>query len=142
MHQRHATEHANKGLSQQQIIPKQWWTAGSARPADGECAIVVFDQGAGIPRTLAPNVLERVQSVMERLSRPSSHSVLIRAATRLGRSSTGQQGRGKGFETMKKFVARSSQGELVVYSLRGRYRYASNGHERSDGAVSLGGTLV
>ena len=139
---KNATEHANKRPSAQQVLPKRWWMAGSARPADGECAIVVFDQGAGIPSTLAPNVVERVQRLMGRLSRPSSDSVMLRAATRIGRSSTAQQGRGKGFETMKKFVARSSQGELVVYSLRGRYRYASNGIALTDGRVSLGGTLV
>ena len=59
------------------------------------------------------------------------------------RTMTGQSGRGKGFPRMKRFVENSPDGELLVYSNRGKYLYSSGPIEDfSDGMESLGGTLV
>lgn len=144
---KNAFEHANKKPAERRPLPSRWWMTGTVEPDAGCCNIVMFDQGAGIPQTLPQETAERVANLFRRIGRRSSDSAMIRAATRLGRSSTGLRGRGKGFGTMKKLVSRSRDGELLIYSLRGRYRFAPHAlggskPERVDRNESLGGTLV
>lgn len=138
-----AHEHSDKGSPPFPIMGKRWWLAGHVDRTEKEVMIMLYDQGVGIPSTLEPSVKEQVLAALTSLRSTPSDGDLIRAATQLHRTSSGQAGRGKGFETMKKFVRSCDNGELWVLSNRGEYQYIN---ENSDQVVShpesLGGTLV
>jgi hypothetical protein len=142
-----AIDHAYKfDRELKNAIPKRWWLTGLADPKTREVGIVVFDQGHGIPRTLDRTLFEWLQIVVAGLTENSPDSKLIEAATQLRRTSTGLQGRGKGFSTMMKFVDRCEDGELLVYSACGSHLYSRRngtlGVHGADRTLSLGGTLI
>lgn len=118
------------------------WLTGYVNPDRQEMSIMIMDQGAGIPRTLGQTKLEALRNAIPLISFDSD-SKRIHAATQLGRTSTGQQGRGKGFKSMKAFVDACEEAELQVFSNFGRYAYSKAGETISpDSDQSLGGTLV
>jgi len=149
---KNATEHAYQAATGHDVMPKRWWLAGISNPTKGEVVIVLYDQGVGIPHTLDQTLRDRMQKVAARLGArvqralglPATiyDSYMIDAATKLGRTSTKRQGRGKGFQTMKKFVNNCTGGELRIYSSQGVYQYANRAIKLRDENVSLGGTLI
>lgn len=139
---KNAGEHAYKFKPPHQAFGHRWWLSGSVNRASKEVSILLFDQGAGIPATLAPGLMDRVRSLanLEGIIPRDSH--MIEIATKTGETSTGQAGRGQGFYTMRKFVDDCDDGDLFVYSNAGHYMYARNGTSRGDEPLSLGGTLI
>ena len=118
------------------------WLTGYVNPGRQEMSIMIFDQGAGIPRTLGSTKIEALKAAIPILSLDSD-SQRIRAATQLGRTSTREAGRGKGFKSMKAFVDACEDAELQVFSNCGSYTYSSSGENiGSDYPESMGGTLV
>ena len=121
---------------------KRAWLCGYVNPEKSEVAFMIFDQGAGIPRTLTPTKMERLMSAIPKLDLTSDGSK-IDAATQLGRTATMQDGRGKGFKSMKAFVEACEDADLQVFSNHGRYKFDKSGSQVFDDAeISLGGTLV
>lgn len=139
---KNAGEHAYKLPSSHQRLKRRWWLTAALDLGLREVSISLFDQGVGIPLTLEADLRAIAESVanLEGFSPPDS--LLIEIATRTGRTSTHQAGRGQGFRTMRKFVDACDDGELLVYSNSGLYMYARSGASRADEPVSLGGTLI
>lgn len=123
------------------IWGRRGWLGAVVNPSGNQFTLMVFDQGAGIPSTLPLSVVEQLKALGQ--LRGSSDGDVIAAATRLRRTSTRQSGRGKGFETMRRFIDSCDDGELRVYSNRGAYLYQGEGeHILTDVDDTLGGTLV
>ncbi len=138
-----AFEHAFDKKPPFPVLGSRAWVGAIVKPNGKQFTLMVFDQGAGIPATLEPNILERLQSLGFMRSGGGHDSVRIEAATHLRRTSTRQQGRGKGFETMKRFVDSCDDGELRVFSNKGCYLYRPGGDTTFDDTMqTLGGTLV
>lgn len=107
-----------------------------------ELMFMVMDQGVGIPNTLNPTLVERARS-LGRLNKTPTDAELIEFASNLRRTSTGIGGRGKGIDTMKRFVTTVGNSELRIFSNGGLYTFESNSNEsRVDNSESIGGTLV
>ena len=134
-------EHAYRFNTQIRSMSNRSWVSSIVNPARSEFTLNVFDQGNGIPSTLDRNLLETLEALSNLGNRQDSQ--LIEAAMSLHRTSTRQSGRGKGFMTMKRLVDSCADGELRVYSNRGRHTY--NGSDLStplDFDQNLGGTLI
>lgn len=126
---------------------KQWWLSGSYNRDDGRLCVTFYDQGAGIPETLPRS---KIFEIIKATFGQWSDSQKIEAAMEVGRSSTGDEERGKGLQNFVRFASSYPDGRLSIYSLRGMFRMAwmlENGVEtkktqRSDFQNSVGGTLI
>lgn len=139
---KNAGEHAYKLRPEFQALGHRWWLTAAFDLEKREVAILLFDQGVGIPATLEPDLLDKMESLSKAEGLAPRASLMIEIATRPGESSTGQSGRGQGFKTMRKFIDFCDDGDLIVYSNTGNYLYARNGTARDDRSLSLGGTLI
>lgn len=99
-----------------------WWLSASRSVETGEVAIMIYDQGAGIPGTLPRKFPEQLRSLIPE-SLTKDHARMIQAAHELRRSSTSQDHRGHGLgRDIREYVrslGRSSRYRIV--SLRGEY---------------------
>jgi len=136
-----AHEHAYSAPTGLPVMKKRWWLAGHLDPHAKEMMIMILDQGVGISRTLDLTALDILKSYVKMSFRPTDGE-LISAATELHRTSTKEQGRGRGFRDMKRFIDSCDDGELRVLSLRGSYSYTKAGHFVEDFDIPIGGTLV
>ena len=139
---KNAGEHAYKLKPTYQALGHRWWLTGAFDLEKNEVAILLFDQGVGIPATLEPDLMVKLESLSRIEGMSPRDSMMIEVATRPGESSTRQAGRGQGFKTMRKFVDFCDDGDLIVYSNHGNYLYARAGTARDDRALPLGGTLI
>ncbi|PCJ61509.1 MAG: hypothetical protein COA65_00685 [Rhodospirillaceae bacterium] len=138
-----ASEHAYKIKTEHQFLSNRSWISGYVDVPNKELMFMVLDQGVGIPKTLDPTLIERALSIGKFRGSTPTDSELIERAAEFRRTSTGNSGRGKGVETMKRFIRTIDDGELKIFSNRGLYRYSSAGAEtRDDHDGSIGGTLV
>ncbi|WP_138511660.1 hypothetical protein [Maricaulis alexandrii] len=135
-------DHAFRVPARFPLVGRRSWLGGVVNREMGQFTLMVYDQGGGIPGTLEPSVVERIRATGALRSRPSDGE-MIEAATKIRRTSTMQSGRGKGFETMRRFVDASDDGELRVFSNSGRYLYSEHKDTISaDATDSLWGTLI
>lgn len=136
-------EHAYRRDGQSVGTGGRWWLSAAVNIERHEVDVIIVDQGVGIPKSLPRRLGEAWRALL-----PGGHdgapadSYIIQAATVLGRSSTGERNRGRGFNDMKTFINRCGDGELRVISNFGTYRYMPNQESRSDGNASIGGTLI
>lgn len=150
-----ANEHAYKLPTPIQSMSNRWWLSASINLQRNEVTVILCDQGVGIPNTIDLGLFEGLKLQLQSfewfqvLSATRSDGVVIKAATELFRTGTGQAGRGKGFRDMKAFVDRCHEGELTVLSNRGKYHYIggtsseiSNRESFNDSAGSIGGTII
>ena len=138
-------EHAYKKASIVQTMSKRWYMSARVDLHNHEVLIILYDQGVGIPGTIDPSLLETIRATIALQADATLHvsdGFTIKLATELWRTGTGQQGRGRGFRDMKRFVDMCADGELRVLSNRGRYSYVSGGEESGNHLESLGGTLI
>lgn len=136
-----AHEHAYKLTGEYDVMKKRWWLAGHLDPEKREMMVMILDQGVGIPRTLEPTTFEQIKALLQRAAGPTDGN-MIAAATELHRTSTGQGGRGRGFQDMKSFINSCDDGELRVLSNGGSYVYTKDKQSIVDYDASIGGTLV
>jgi hypothetical protein len=136
-----AHEHAYEKATVYPVMPKRWWLAGHLDVKRREMMIMILDQGVGIPNTLEATMFEQVSALLKMTGSPSDGK-MIHAATELFRTSTGQGGRGRGFQDMKRFVETCDDGELWVVSNRGAYTYLKGKATIMDHKGSIGGTLI
>lgn len=124
-----ANEHAYKKPTERAAMSKRWFLSASVRPSTNEVSIMLFDQGIGIPSTIELSLFDEVairsgdMSWLEIAKRSPSDGVLIKAATELFRTGTGQSGRGRGFRDMKRLIDHCENGSLKVLSNFGFYSY-------------------
>ncbi|MEP3430997.1 MAG: ATP-binding protein [Roseibium sp.] len=135
-------EHAFQDSTTYPRFGRRAWLSGYINHDKREMLMIIFDHGIGIPKSLPPRIIERLRPLLSLAVRPSDSQVIY-AATQLGRTSTEQSGRGKGFKTMRKFVDACSDAELRVISDKGRFRYDGNDEFiDEDGVQSVGGTVI
>lgn len=135
-------DHAFASAGDYRRLGRRAWLSGYIDLSQNEFMMMVFDQGAGIPRTVEANWMDKLRAFGALQLNPTEGE-LIAAATDMYRTSTGQIGRGRGFDTMKRFVDVCEDGELRVFSNRGKYVYTRNENLVPDDATqTLGGTLV
>lgn len=138
-------EHAYKRPSEVQSMSKRWYLSARVNLKTHEVMIILYDQGIGIPGTIEPDLIEKIRAALAFETDSSlqvSDGYTIKLATELWRTGTGQQGRGRGFRDMKRFVGLCADGELTVLSNRGRYTYVVSGEKHETLDESLGGTVI
>lgn len=136
-----AHEHAYEKKGEYEVLAKRWWLAGYVNPSIREMMIMILDQGVGVPNTLTPTAIEQLRAMFNLSTSPTDGN-MIRAATELWRTSTGLEGRGRGFQDMKRFIETCDDGELRVLSNSGSYTYMKENQSILDYKESIGGTLV
>lgn len=136
-------------LPEWQALPDElynrWWFFASYNTASRRITLMVYDHGAGIPRTLPTFKWSEVlkKFLAEKGINTWSDEKILEAAMNLPRSASGEVYRAKGLRKMKELLSRFSKGSLVIYSGKGEYRVDHDGNA----AVTLhnypiGGTLV
>ena len=127
-----------------ETMPHRWWLSSWINVAQREVMIMLFDQGVGIPVTLGPQRYGLVRTALVNLglSERPGDGEMIRAATELFRTGTGQVGRGCGFRDMKRFIDACDDGELRVLSNCGWYSYMGGTESYGDESMSIGGTMI
>jgi anti-anti-sigma regulatory factor len=96
----------------------EWWMCGFADPVNRQLALVFYDQGEGIPRTI-----KRVRSIRMRSYLNFDDSRILKKAITLGLSSKKDKRRGTGLPSLREFVDYAPGGFLRVISGTGDVRY-------------------
>ena len=139
-------DHAYREPTRYQSMNDRWFLSMSLSPNNHEVRILLYDQGVGIPQTMNRDTFEIITSAVKDFFVPrgfrASDGEMIKIATHMFRTRTGQSGRGRGFGNMKDFVDKSSDGELRILSNRGRYTYINGIEEYGDESMSAGGTVI
>ena len=126
------------------FMQSRWWMAGSIDRSKNELMMMLYDQGVGIPNTIPrTHPVEHWGGLLSSLGVRPDDGNMIKVATMLGRTQTGEEHRGRGLQDVIEFVRVSEQGDLRILSNRGEYTYNSDG---SDSVCTrrrdLGGTLI
>lgn len=141
-----AIQHAYpEGSSKSNPGRNRWWLTGTYNRKTKDLTITFCDLGVGIPATVTKlYVVEHIRALFSLLPGIQvSDGQMIMAAMTLGRTRTGNQGRGKGLNDLRKFIDQAGDGELKIFSKKGSYTYAAGGAERYDNYQhSIGGTLI
>ncbi len=118
--------------------------AGSIDQDKREFMIMFYDQGVGIPVTVPrKHPIEHWGGLLSDLGLVPNDANMIKAATLLGRSRTGEEHRGYGLQDVINIVKICEKGEVRILSGRGEYCYRSDGSEVSrNHKRNLGGTLI
>lgn len=100
--------------------PKKWWL--SAAHEAGEVVILIYDQGAGIPKTLPLTLRERMRDLLPG-DLATHDGKMIEVAHNLARSGTGEshRGRGLGRDVRRYIEEHDGPGTYRVISGRGEY---------------------
>ena len=132
----------------------RWWASGSWRKADNTVTLHLYDQGVGIPATLPrsdhwsdmlrlPILEAEARRFTGRLHPEYTDHSLLQAALVVGRTSTGQIGRGKGLAEMAAWIDKLENGVLRVTSGRGVVTYRPGGVVAGEHrAAPFVGTLI
>ncbi len=103
-------------------VPKHWWLSAAYDRQSKEVAVMIYDQGSGIPATLPRKFKERIRELLpENLTKDDAH--MIRAAHKLSRTATHSPSRGHGLQRdIRRYIeALDCQGTYRVISNRGEY---------------------
>lgn len=123
----------------------KWWMFSQGK--DGELTVALCDMGVGIPASIgdsnkwSQSIVDALRSLLP-ATQPQSE--LIKIATEINKTRTGEQHRGKGFSEILDVVRKSKSGYLQIMSHRGFYRFDGVTCEEStrDDDVSILGTVV
>ena len=104
------------------IGPQFWWMSAAYDTRTGEVAILIYDQGEGIPATLPRRFGEWLRQTLPP-EWTKDHARLIEAAHELSRTETRQQNRGLGLEqNIRRYIERLECGGIYrVISGKGEY---------------------
>lgn len=118
--------------------PKDWWMFSQER--DGWLTVVFCDLGIGIPGTLPiqkPTLWQRIELFGSRLD---AHA--IQEAIGVSRTRTGLHHRGKGLKQLVDVVAHEDQGQISIFSNKGRFTLKSQKEIISQFKDDIHGTLI
>jgi len=138
-------DHAYKYPTGVQSMPHRWFMSSRVDFVRHEVMITLYDQGNGIPSTLDADLIDRIRAALVGSADAllqASDGYVIKLATELWRTGTGQSGRGRGFRNMKSFVDNCADGELRVLSNRGYYSYIRDSEHYGDNEISACGTVI
>jgi hypothetical protein len=117
---------------------KDWWMFSQER--DGWLSVVFCDLGIGIPGTLPikkPTLWQRIELFGSKLD---AHA--IQEAIGESRTRTGLHHRGKGLKQLVDVVAHVDQGQIGIFSNKGRFTLKSQKESISQFTDSIYGTLI
>jgi hypothetical protein len=124
-----------------------WWAGGTWDSETDKVSLQLYDQGVGIPSTLPRSQhwsdIVQVAGLGQRFHPERNDDRLIAAALEVGRTSTGERGRGQGLAEMASWVDKLRNGFLRITSGRGSvtYRHGTDISGTNHKAVFLG-TLI
>jgi hypothetical protein len=139
------SDHAYQKPTLFQSMKKRWYMSSRVNIDKHEVMIMLYDQGSGIPNTLDADLIDRITAALSGNVDKTLHATdgyIIKLATEIWRTGTGQSGRGRGFRDMKRFIDLCPEGELRVLSNRGRYTYVGGRENFDDLSPSSGGTMI
>ncbi len=126
-------------------VPKHWWLSAAYDGQSREVAVMIYDQGSGIPATLPRKFKERIRELLpENLTKNDAH--MIQAAHHLSRTATLSPSRGHGLQRdIRRYIEElDCHGMYRVISNRGEYIVETGAS--SDKIIShkhpLSGTLI
>jgi len=125
------------------FIGKRWWALSQER--NGELTIAICDLGIGIPRSLPRSATfssDVVRAVWKKLGLDRSDVNAIKVAIELGRTSTGQNGRGRGLSEIVEAANLSEQGSVLISSNKGAFVLFQGKRYARDHSNSIRGTLI
>jgi hypothetical protein len=126
-----------------QPVRRRWWMSGSVDRSAEKVSLIFLDHGFGIPTTMKLHRSEQVIQLVASFFGKSSDAHIIKAATEVMRTGTGQPGRGRGLTQMKETVESFSSGHLRIISGHGEYTFNANTSEDlKELKFSLGGTII
>ena len=131
------------GAELRRFIGRRWWALSQER--DGDLTIAFCDLGIGIPRSLPRSstfARPMVQAMWKKLGLDRSDANAIRVAVELGRTSTGQEGRGRGLSEIVEAANLSSEGRVLISSNRGVFVSVGGKAQAHDHSHSIRGTLI
>lgn len=121
-----------------------WWLFASRDPIKERLHMAVMDVGLGVPSSLRPSAVERLNMLMKKVATSSHDGYMIKAALQFGRTGTMDPHRGTGLPSIKRLVSQNEEGELWIFSGKGIYHYATRGkmeHVMSS-KTAFPGTLI
>lgn len=130
---------------------KPWWLSASWNKKTRRLCVTFYDHGVGIPETLPKNPLFKK---MIDWNIENNDSRKIAAAMEAKRTSTKQPERGLGLQDLVHFAKASADGQLRIYSKRGKFQMAWKGgnlngefsedltESKEEFKNSIGGTLI
>jgi len=139
-----SVEHAYYNANDE--IQTKWWAFAGVYK--GKLIVVICDKGIGIPISLPKKWgVELVEKTLGLLNiKTKSDSALIQAATRMGKTRTNQNNRGKGLSDVLSIINQFKVGNLSIFSNKGYYRYyGANGVAKdklTEHNLSMCGTIV
>lgn len=143
--------HAYRKPKKKPYVDEPWWLSASWNKKTRRLCVTFYDHGVGIPETLPKNPI--FKRWLDR-NREINDSRKIAAAMKAKRTSTYQQGRGYGLQDLAPFAKAFTDGQLRIYSKRGKFQMAwkdgnLNGESSEDLTESkeefknsIGGTLI
>lgn len=136
-----------------QIDDKRWWMFVGV--FSGKLVVLVCDLGVGIPNTLPQKHSKGVlRQVLSKLGlQGTTDGELIKAATYIKQTRTGNQHRGKGGKDLRSLLDLYPGSRLSIFSNHGRFvekslqsrktgKITPMGHIRSDEKRSVRGTII
>lgn len=124
----------------------KWWAFAGVK--DDKLVVVICDKGIGIPRSLPlTRSKELISKTLElfKLSKRKD-SAMIKVASRMGKTSTNNENRGKGLSDVRAIIDKYKSGSLSIYSNKGCYEYFGKNGKIEDRLreypASVCGTLV
>ncbi len=130
---------------------KPWWLSASWNKKTRRLCVTFYDHGVGIPETLPKNPL--FKKIID-WNIENNDSRKIAAAMKAKRTSTKQPERGHGLQDLIHFAQASADGQLRIYSRRGKLQMAWKGQNpNGESSInltesekefknSIGGTLI
>lgn len=132
-----------KGKELRRFIGRRWWALSQER--DGELTVAICDLGIGIPRSLPRSTTfsnATVRTVWKALGLDRSDASAIKVALQLGRTSTGQAGRGRGLSEIVEAADLSEDGRVLISSNKGVYASVGGKTNAYNHTHSINGTLI
>ena len=133
--------HAYSLIGMRRAIPQinAWWAGGAFDPIAGRLHVSVYDQGLGIPTTLAarpwfPELL--------RLTTEHSDAKKIQLALEYGETSTNIRGRGNGLWQIAEIARKVPNSAVDIVSGSGRVHVAQGGTQKYVLSAPFCGTLI
>ena len=132
-----------QGKDLKRFIGRRWWMLSQER--DGELTVAICDLGIGIPRSLPRSSTfssGAVRKIWRTLGLDNSDASAIRVAVELGRTSTGQKGRGRGLSEIVEAANLSEDGRVLISSNKGVFVSVEGKSYAHNHSHSIRGTLI
>jgi hypothetical protein len=131
------------GEKLKKFIGRRWWALSQER--NGELTVTICDLGIGIPRSLPrSSTFENaaVRAVWIALGLDRSDASAIKVAIELGRTRTGQAGRGRGLSEIVDAANLSKDGRVLISSNKGVFVSTDSAVKAHNHSHSIRGTLI